>query len=59
MSIKPEGENIRNAVKWISDEKQYEGRTDIAALVDEACVKFDLSPKEADYLLRFFSGKEE
>ena len=52
MSIQPEGEQLRNAVKWISERRQ-EGEADYKKLVGEAALKFNLSPKEADYLQRF------
>jgi hypothetical protein len=52
MSIQPEGEQLRNAVKWISEQRQ-EGRGDAKQLVADAALKFNLSPKEADYLQRF------
>jgi hypothetical protein len=57
MSIKPEGESIRNAVKWISAERQENASANLTKLVDEACLKFNLSPKEGAFLLRFV--KEE
>ena len=52
MSIQPEGDQIRNAVKWISEQRQ-EGREDDQQLAAEAALKFNLSPIEADYLQRF------
>ena len=52
MSIQPEGEQLRNAVKWISEQRQ-DGEVDDKKLVGEAALKFNLSPKEADYLRRF------
>lgn len=52
-TIQPEGEEIRKAVKWISEMRQEEPGTPIGKLIDAACMKFDLSPKEAEYLSRF------
>ena len=52
MTIQPEGEPLRNAVKWISEQRQ-EGRSDDKQLVAAAALKFNLSPKEANYLQRF------
>jgi hypothetical protein len=57
MSIKPEGEPLRNAVKWISEQRR-EGRGDDKQLVADAALKFNLSPKEADYLQRFLKAGE-
>ena len=52
MSIQPEGENLRKAVKWISDQRQYGTPQKIAELIEAACLKFDLTPKDAEYLFR-------
>ena len=53
MSIQPKGEDLRKAVKWVSDERQFNPGKASKTLVEEACMKFDLSPKDADFLLRY------
>ena len=58
MSIQPEGEKIRKAVKWISDERQYNPGQKNSALIEEACLKFDLSPMDAEYLLNVLKEKK-
>jgi hypothetical protein len=50
--LHPRGEGLRQALRWLSDE----GRHDAAA-INEASVRFDLSPLEEDFLLRALSGK--
>jgi cation transport regulator ChaC len=57
MSIKPEGEPLRNAVKWISEQRK-EGRGDDKQLVADAALQFNLSPKETEYLQRFLKEGE-
>lgn len=57
MSIQPEGEQLRNAVKWISEQRQ-DGRADHKQLVGDAALKFNLSPMETDYLQRFLKEGE-
>ncbi len=52
MSIQPKGEDLRRAVKWVSEERKYNPEKEHKALIEEACVKFDLSPLDADFLLR-------
>jgi len=52
MSIQPKGEDLRKAVKWVSEERKYNPEKEQKALIEEACVKFDLSPLDADFLLR-------
>jgi hypothetical protein len=59
MSIQPEGEELRKATKWISDKLRYEANVSLADAIQKACVKFDLSPKDAEFLMRFFSKKED
>jgi hypothetical protein len=53
-TVQPQGENLRKAVKWISEERKYgTGEKKPSALVEEACLKFNLSPKDAEYLMKF------
>jgi len=56
--VVPEGENVRKAVQWISDKRQYEGGGPLATLIEEASGRFNLSPKDEEFLFRFFRGKE-
>jgi hypothetical protein len=54
--IQPEGEEIRKAIKWISanlDEGKKKSK-----LIEEAAIKFDLSPAQTDFLMNFFSKKQ-
>ncbi len=53
--ILPEGEQFRKAVKWISDMRSENPAAGLGKLIEEACFKFDLPPKEADSLMRFFT----
>lgn len=50
--VMPEGEAIRRAVRWISDQRQSDPGGKLAKLVDEASQRFDLSPLETDFLWR-------
>ena len=59
MSILPEGELLRRAVRWISEELQEKKDANLAKLIDEACVKFDLSPTDSEFLIRFFAAKSQ
>ena len=53
-TVQPQGEDLRKAVKWISDERQYGDPKTLLKLIEEASLKFDLSPMDADYLTNFF-----
>lgn len=57
MSILPEGEQLRRAVKWISDERLDNPGASLSRLIGEACLKFDLPPKDAEFLMHFFTEK--
>jgi len=59
MSIQPEGENLRKAVKWISERRGEKTAPPLKDLIDQAGVRFDLSPKDEDFLFRFFTGETE
>ena len=59
MSVQPIGEDLRKAVKWVSDERQFNPGKESKTLIEEACIKFDLSPKEADFLLRHLLETEQ
>ena len=49
-TIQPKGENLRKAVKWISEEHQYDPTRNYRSIIEEACLKFNLSPMDAEYL---------
>jgi hypothetical protein len=57
MSIQPQGETLRKAVKYISEEKQAAPDTRLGMLIQQACMKFDLTPKDAEYLTQFYKDK--
>ena len=52
-TIQPEGEDLRKAVRWISDERKYGPGKKDAKLIEEACLKFNLTPMDAEYLAEF------
>jgi hypothetical protein len=53
MSIIPAGEQLRRAVKWISDERREHPEIPLITLIEKACLKFDLTPKDEEFLLRY------
>jgi hypothetical protein len=55
MSILPEGEQLRRAIKWISDERLDNPGASLFKLIGEACLKFDLAPKDEEFLMHFFT----
>jgi hypothetical protein len=58
-SIMPEGAALRKAVQWVSKMRE-EGIIPLPKLIDEAGVRFDLAPKDEEFLHRFFlEGKAD
>jgi hypothetical protein len=58
MSVLPEGEQLRKAVKWISDMRIENPEAGLPKLIQDACLKFDLPPKDADSIMRFLTEKD-
>jgi len=57
MTIQPDGENLRKAVKWISETLKYEPGKSRAEVIQEACLKFDLTPMDSEYLAHLLKDK--
>jgi hypothetical protein len=56
-TIMPEGDGIRNAVKWVSSNLEENRDQSISKLVEKAAMKFDLSPADSEFLFNFFRKK--
>ena len=56
-TIQPEEEKIRKATKWLLEERKYSPDKSTAKMIEEACMKFDLSPKDAEFLQRFINNQ--
>ncbi len=55
----PEGEELRRAVKWVSGKLLENPALPLQTLVQEAVFRFDLSPMDAEFLIRFYSQTKE
>ena len=49
-TVQPDGEMIRKAVQWISDELKDHPQQKRRTVIEQAAVKFNLSPKDVEYL---------
>ena len=49
---KPQGDSVRSAVRWISDERQDNPGTPLQKLIDQASSRFNLTPMETASLER-------
>lgn len=52
-TIMPEGDAIRNAVKWIAEQRIQFPDAPVRKWLNEAGFRFNLSPKEQEFLSRF------
>ncbi len=53
-TVQPQGENLRQAVRWISEQLDQDSNRKIPVLIQEACVRFNLTPKDEVYLASFY-----
>lgn len=53
--IQPEGDRIRKAIKWISGMVQEYPEKSRKDIIQEAEIRFDLTPKECSFLHEKFS----
>jgi len=53
-NIMPEAENVQKAIKWISSNLEENTNQPISKLIDSAVFKFDISPKDTEFLMGFF-----
>ena len=59
MSIMPEGEDLKKAIKWISEMIQSNTQKSKLELVNEASLRFDLKPNDEEFLIRCYNEKIE
>jgi hypothetical protein len=51
MALTTDGEALRRAVQWISDRRRDEPGLPLWKAIDEASVRFDLTPADAEFLV--------
>lgn len=54
-TVMPQSELLRRAVKYVSDERGDNPDKKLHAILDEAAMRFNLSPLDSDALHRLFS----
>ncbi len=57
-TIMPQNEQTRKAVVWMSEAIAEENEKKFEVLLEEAAVRFNLSPKDVDFLQRFYLEKQ-
>jgi hypothetical protein len=57
-TIMPEAEHVQKAIKWISTNLEENDKQSMSSLIDKAVFKFDLSPKDTEFLMNFFRERK-
>jgi hypothetical protein len=52
-ALLPEYEGLRRAVQWLAAQRSWDAKT-----IEEASLRFDLSPLDEEFLLRHFQSAE-
>lgn len=55
----PDGDDLRKAVKSVSAKLQQNPDQPLQPLVQEAIFTYDLSPKDGEFLVRFFQQSRQ
>ena len=58
-TVMPEGEKIQKAIQWISASLEDSAPQPMHMLIDKAVLKFDLSPKDTEFLMGFFRDRKK
>jgi len=51
----PRSETLKRAIKWLSEHLKDDSHQNISQLLNEATLRFDLSPKESDFLIKMYT----
>lgn len=54
-----ENEDLRRAVKWVSGNIRENPDQPVPPLVQEVILRFDISPKDAEFLIGLFHERKE
>jgi len=57
-TIMPQSELTRKAVAWISEMQESDCGKSVVLLIEEAAVRFNLSPRDVEHLQRFYLEKQ-
>ncbi len=55
----PKSEAVKKAIKWISDQRQENPDKPLGKLIEEATFRFDISPGDAEFLIRFYKNQRQ
>lgn len=55
----PDSENVQKAIKWISASLEENPSQPKLKLIESAAARFDLSPKDTEFLMGFFRDHQK
>jgi len=58
-NVQPQGEALKKAIEWISEQRRKYPDMSAVQLANDAALKFDLSPRDSEFLLRFVKQDSE
>ncbi|OQY01945.1 MAG: hypothetical protein B6I26_02995 [Desulfobacteraceae bacterium 4572_130] len=53
MTGSPKEKSLKKAIQWISDKRKENPNQNLMTLVDNTSLKFDLTPEDSEFLIRF------
>ena len=53
-----QGEALKKAIAWVSEQRKKTPEVPVVKLADDAAFRFDLSPRDSEFLLRFVKGEQ-
>ena len=57
--VLPKGECVRKAVKWISENLKENPDQSLQKLINDAILRFDLSPNDSEMVINFYRESKE
>ena len=52
-TVMPQGGALKNAIAWVAEKRGAKPDLNVRKLADDACLQFDLNPKDSEFLMRF------
>ncbi len=57
-TVIPKSESLKRALKWVSDSLNQDPARDTFSAVRDAVLRFDLSPKDEQFLYHFYRRQD-
>jgi hypothetical protein len=57
-TVIPDSEALRRAIIWISENLKEKSEQSRNSLLQEAALRFNLSPKDTEFIHQFYKNKE-